>query len=145
MGTWDIAPFDNDTAADFAGGLDDAPEGEREALIRSALARAAGTDDYLEADVADEAIAAAALVAAQRPGGTPVTTAYGPQRPIPPLPAELAGLAVQALDRVVSDPSELLELWGETDHAGPWRSTVDRLRQTLLREPPGGRPIPTAT
>lgn len=24
MGTWDIGPFDNDTAADFAGDLDDA-------------------------------------------------------------------------------------------------------------------------
>ncbi|MFE0449682.1 DUF4259 domain-containing protein [Streptomyces sp. NPDC058914] len=34
MGTWDIHPFDNDTAADFANDLDDAEMAEREALIR---------------------------------------------------------------------------------------------------------------
>ena len=32
MGTWGTGPFDNDTAADFAGDLDDAPPGERERL-----------------------------------------------------------------------------------------------------------------
>lgn len=26
MGTWDVGPFDNDTAADFSGSLDEAPE-----------------------------------------------------------------------------------------------------------------------
>jgi hypothetical protein len=34
MGTWDIGPFDNDTAADFGGDLDEAALEEPEALIR---------------------------------------------------------------------------------------------------------------
>jgi hypothetical protein len=41
MGTWDIGYFDNDIAADFAGGLDDAAPQERAGLLRVALERAA--------------------------------------------------------------------------------------------------------
>lgn len=33
MGTWDVGPFDNDTAAEFSGDLDQAPAGDREGLI----------------------------------------------------------------------------------------------------------------
>jgi hypothetical protein len=33
MGTWGPGPFDNDTAAGFAGDLDDTPPREREALV----------------------------------------------------------------------------------------------------------------
>ncbi len=45
MGTWDIHPFDNDTAADFANDLDDADTLERVALIRTVLMRAAHSKD----------------------------------------------------------------------------------------------------
>ena len=37
MGTWDIGPFDNDTAADFGGDLDEAAWEERVSVIRGAL------------------------------------------------------------------------------------------------------------
>ncbi|QTA36829.1 hypothetical protein JHY03_70450 (plasmid) [Streptomyces sp. CA-256286] len=47
MGTWDIGPFDNDTAADFAGDLDETALEEREAMIRGVLERAAGPADFL--------------------------------------------------------------------------------------------------
>ena len=62
MGTWGTGPFDNDTAADFAGDLDDAPPGEREALVRGVLARTVSAAGYL--DEAQEAVAAAALISA---------------------------------------------------------------------------------
>lgn len=52
MGTWDVGPFDNDTAADFAGDLDDAAESERENMIRHALTRTVDTPDYLDSEVA---------------------------------------------------------------------------------------------
>ncbi|MFD6987164.1 DUF4259 domain-containing protein, partial [Streptomyces sp. NPDC059956] len=39
MGTWDVGPFDNDTAADFGGDLDEVAAGEREGIVRSALTR----------------------------------------------------------------------------------------------------------
>ena len=37
MGAWDIGPFDNDMAADFAGALDRAPAARRVELVRAAL------------------------------------------------------------------------------------------------------------
>ncbi|MER0479582.1 DUF4259 domain-containing protein [Streptomyces sp. Edi2] len=137
MGTWDVGPFDNDTAADFSYTLDETAEGKREGIIRSALARAVDTHGYLDHDISVEAIAAAALVAAQCPGGEPITTAYGPDLPIPKLPTDLRELAVHALDRVVTEPSELMELWGESDEDGPWRATLSQLRNALLPPAPG--------
>ncbi|MFF0065776.1 DUF4259 domain-containing protein [Streptomyces sp. NPDC005279] len=46
MGTWDVGPFDNDTAAEFSGDLDQAPAADRGGLIRNTLVRAIGTYDY---------------------------------------------------------------------------------------------------
>ncbi|MEV6508896.1 DUF4259 domain-containing protein [Streptomyces sp. NPDC051642] len=135
MGTWDVGPFDNDTAADWCGDLDDASPDARQGLVRDALARSADTIDYLDARIADEAIAAAALVAAQCPGGDPAHPHYGPDEPLPDLTA-LRALALQALDRVMTEPSELLELWDGSDGT-PWRATVSRLRSTLTPQPPG--------
>ncbi|MGW1724434.1 DUF4259 domain-containing protein [Streptomyces sp. NPDC002306] len=131
MGTWNIHPFDNDTAADFANDLDDAVMAEREALIRRALIRAADNQDYLEAPEAEEAVAAAALVAAQCSGSGPTSIPYGPEEPIPALPADLRPLAVDALDRVLADESELSDLWEESEGGGTWREGIGRLRHAL--------------
>ncbi|MGW2868926.1 DUF4259 domain-containing protein [Kitasatospora sp. NPDC001225] len=131
MGTWDIGHFDNDSAADFCGGLDDAAPGEREALLRSALLYAVRAEEFLDSDEAVEAVAAAALVAAQCPGGAAVTSAYGPKEPVPPLSAELRPLAVAALDRVVAEESELAELWDESGEAAAWREGIRTLREVL--------------
>ena len=46
MGTWGPGPFDNDTAADFAGDLDDALPDEREAIVRGVLARTVNAAGY---------------------------------------------------------------------------------------------------
>ncbi|WP_328679107.1 DUF4259 domain-containing protein [Streptomyces sp. NBC_00343] len=135
MGTWDTGPFDNDTAADWCGDLDDASPDARQGLVRDTLARAADTVDLLDARVGDEAVAGAALVAAQCPGGEPAHPVYGPDEPLPDLTG-LRALALQALDRVLTEPSELLELWEGPD-GGPWRATVSRLRGTLAPQPPG--------
>ncbi|MFF8287875.1 DUF4259 domain-containing protein [Streptomyces sp. NPDC016309] len=135
MGTWDSGPFDNDTAADFCGDLDDAGEEDRARLVRDRLLVVAGTTGYLEAPVAEEAVAAAALVAAQCPGGDPADPHYGPDEPLPDLTG-LRALAVEALDRVVREPSELPELWGSAD--GGWRASVDRLRDVLSPLGPAG-------
>ncbi|MFJ4840804.1 DUF4259 domain-containing protein [Streptomyces sp. NPDC088746] len=35
MGTWDIGPFGNDMAADFAYTLDEVPKDKRESLVRA--------------------------------------------------------------------------------------------------------------
>ncbi|MCX5341765.1 DUF4259 domain-containing protein [Streptomyces sp. R-74717] len=121
MGTWDTGHFDNDTAADFSGDLDSAPEAERVAVIRNAL----------DSDEGAVAVAAAALVGSQCPGGEAVTTAYGPDKPLPALPVDLRPLAVKALDQVLGESSELRELW---DEAGDeeWAAGIIRLRAVLV-------------
>ncbi|WP_335933807.1 DUF4259 domain-containing protein [Streptomyces sp. PTD5-9] len=128
MGTWDFGHFDNDSAADFSGRLDDAPEAERPALIRTALEIAIAAD-YLDSDEGSEAVAAAALIGAQCPGGEPVTTAYGPDEQLPALPADLRPLAAKALDAVLGDNSELRELWEDNEK---WTTGITRLRDVLL-------------
>ncbi|KQX53168.1 MULTISPECIES: DUF4259 domain-containing protein [unclassified Streptomyces] len=131
MGTWDIGPFDNDTAADFSYRVDKAPAEEKAEVLGATFreVRESGEED-VDSDVAVEAIASAALVAAQCPGGDPVTTAYGPKEPLPPLPAELRQEAVAALDRILTEPSELLELWEESD-GEEWKTGVRKLRAVL--------------
>ncbi|MFF6791030.1 hypothetical protein ACVW0K_002120 [Streptomyces filamentosus] len=130
MGTWDVGPFDNDTAADFSYRVDEAPEGGKAEVLRTAfrLVTEVGEEE-LDADLAVEAIASAALVAAQCPGGEPVT-AYGPKEPLGALPEELRPAAVAALDRVLTEPSELLELWEESD-GEEWKAGVLKLRGVL--------------
>src|SRR5690349_19766161 len=135
MGTWDVGPFDNDTAADFCGDLDEAAAGEREGIVRGILTRVIDTAGYLEAPESEEAVAAAALVAAQCPGGEPADPVYGPEEPLPDLTG-LRDLALQALDRVMTDLSELMDLWAESD-GGPWRVNVRRLQNVLLPQPLG--------
>ncbi|MFF9341796.1 DUF4259 domain-containing protein [Streptomyces sp. NPDC014773] len=131
MGTWDIGPFDNDTAADFSYTVDEAGAGKKADVLRAAFREVTGTgDDYLDADLSVEAVAAAALVAAQCPGGEPVTTSYGPKEPLGELPVELRAEAVAALDRVLAEPSELLELWEESG-GEEWKAGVRKLRAVL--------------
>ncbi|SED49153.1 DUF4259 domain-containing protein [Streptomyces sp. TLI_105] len=131
MGTWDIGPFDNDTAADFSYRVDEAPEEKRAEVLLAAFREVTGTgEEYLDSDLAVEAIASAALVAAQCPGGDPVTTSYAPKKSLPELPAELRPAAVEALDRVLTEPSELLELWEESD-GEEWKAGIVRLRTVL--------------
>ncbi|MEV6978921.1 DUF4259 domain-containing protein [Kitasatospora sp. NPDC093806] len=138
MGTWDIGPFENDTAADFANALDETAPDERESLVRSTLLRAAQSRDDLDADYGAEAVAAAARIAAQYPGGAPVEPPYGPEQSLPVFSPDLRGLAVDALDRVLAEDSELAELWDETEDGPLWRADVDRIRAVL--DPAPGRP-----
>ncbi|TDB72244.1 DUF4259 domain-containing protein [Micromonospora sp. KC723] len=136
MGTWDSGPFDNDTAADWCGDLEDTDMTKRPALVRDALNRAAGDDGYLDADVACEAIAAAAIVAAQRPGGQPITSPYAPDFLRDggrlDLPDDLAVLAVSALNRIMAADSEWRDLWQDAaGGANPAFDAVNGLRGVL--------------
>ncbi|MFE3153088.1 DUF4259 domain-containing protein [Streptomyces sp. NPDC059218] len=77
-------------AADIV--LDDGSEPEaREALIRGVLIRTIDATGYLTE--AEEAVAAAELVAAQCPGGEPVDMSYGPETPMRVFPPDLRALA----------------------------------------------------
>ncbi|MEV7227165.1 DUF4259 domain-containing protein [Polymorphospora sp. NPDC051019] len=137
MGTWDIGPFDNDSAADWSGRLHDAAPAERAGIVERALRDVETESGYLDCDVAADAVAAAAVVASQLPGGPKIESAYAPDfltgGESLPLPEHLPALAVRALDRIVADESEWRDLWadsGALDKAvaelGPIRVALDR-------------------
>ncbi|MEV5856905.1 DUF4259 domain-containing protein [Streptomyces anulatus] len=88
---------------------------------------------------AARAVAAASLVVAQHPDGEATCSNYGPSQPMPRLPADFRMLAIDALDQVVAEPSELSELMARE----PWRKTgtARRLHDTLLtHRPDNARP-----
>ncbi|WP_217573604.1 DUF4259 domain-containing protein [Streptomyces sp. GbtcB7] len=134
MGTWDIGPFDNDTAADFANALDDAEPEACEALIRGVLIRTIDATGYLAE--AEEAVAAAALIAAQCPEGEPVDTPYGPETPMPVFPDDLRALADEALARIAAgDEAESVSNWVDQEDWKQWRAMLTRLRAVLASPP----------
>jgi hypothetical protein len=141
VGTWDVGPFDNDTAADWCGGLHDADPTRRVEVIRATLAAVADHGDgYLDSDLAVEAIAAAAIVASQLPGGPPVTSPYAPKFLVSggavDVPVHGPALALRALDRITADNSEWRDLWEEDPDSYaqavasllPIRTTLERAR-----------------
>jgi hypothetical protein len=133
MGTWDTGPFDNDTASDFGGDLDEAAWEQRESMIRGVLGRAADPAGQLDTSDGERAVAAVALVVAQHPDGEPACPHYGPSEPLPKLPADLRMPAVEALDQVVSELSELAEQWAEAadGSSGTRRSPASATSLTL--------------
>ena len=134
MGTWDAGPFDNDSAADFANDIDDAPEDQRVAVIRAELLAAVENDAYLDLDEGAPAVAAAALVAHRLPGGAQFTpNGYGHEVPIPDLPPSFVPLAISAVERVLGDRSELAALWSEDMRAQrQWHTSMQQLKSVLL-------------
>ncbi len=131
MGAWDVGTFDNDTACDWTYGLE---EHSDTSLVEAALDAILSTgSDYLDADVACEGLAAAEVVARLR-GNWGARNAYTETvdqwvdaHPSTP-PDDLVGRAVSAIDRVLSEPSELLELWSESQDLAGWQASVADLR-----------------
>jgi hypothetical protein len=134
MGTWDVGPFSNDAAADLLSALDEAEPAQALDLLRETLANAAANDGYLDVDDGQAAVAAAAVVAAQRLRGSRLDLST-----VPPwlaeggldIPQELDGLALAALDRVVGDDSELHGLWKDGDGLQEFLATLAPLRAAL--------------
>ena len=128
MGAWGKGTFDNDIALDWVGCLNDM---EDLTLIRETIAEVLSTgSEDLELELACEALAACEVVAwlkgncGKRDGYTEGVEAWVRQHPIAP-PAELVHRAVQALDRIASPPSELLE---EAEGDAEWRALLTDLR-----------------
>lgn len=134
MGAWDVGTFDNDTACDWAYALEGQPD---TALVAATLAQvlAAGADD-LDADVASEGLAAAEVVArlrgnwGERNAYTETVDRWVESHPGEP-PAGLVAAALAAVDRVLTAPSELLELWSESEDFGRWQEGMAALRRRL--------------
>jgi hypothetical protein len=115
VGAWDSGPFENDDGAEFVAQLCAAPNW---GTVREAL-QAALRPDYLEAQLASEAVAAAAIVAAAYSGDNSLAPSAGRGllRLLGTAPVELRVLAAEALPRI-AEQSELAELWNESEDGG---------------------------
>lgn len=134
MGTWGTGPFDNDAAADFADRLDGAVSlAQREDIVWVALMRTVKATGNLTG--AEQAVAAAAVIAAQGRGGAPLDTAYGPKQPLPVFSRDVRELTMRTLDRVLARQSEALEVWRDPASAHEWLASVIALRDTFDSPP----------
>ncbi|MEF9415625.1 DUF4259 domain-containing protein [Ralstonia sp. SM1864_UCD524_TZ4] len=134
MGAWSHESFGNDDACDFAA---DVAETNDLSLVESAFdAVLAAGDDDLEAPEASQAVAAAEVVArlqghwGVRNADSESIDAWIKRAGITP-PCDIVHKARQALDRIVCEPSELLELWQESEDGDKWRDAVRELRARL--------------
>lgn len=123
-------PFENDDALDFLDDLEETePEG-RPAKVRGALRRVVATEDYIDAPVMAEAVAAAAVVAGSEDPDSVVGERYLPpwldSNPLE-VDEELEELAAQALHRALRpDENEWWELWEEAEATDDVTEVVSR-------------------
>ncbi len=132
MGTWGTGPFDDDSASDWAWELQEARDWS---VVEAALRGAAevGADSYLEAPDGQIAWAAAAVVAAvddPSVASLPDDVATWLDRHRDGRPSATRPLALQAVQRVLADNSELVELWQEAGEE-EWRANVEKLAALL--------------
>lgn len=134
MGSWGSGIFENDAAADWAFGLEEA---EDLTYVENALDRVIQTgDEYLDASDAEEGLAAVEVVARLRgkwgmksPYSEPVDL-WVKKMKLKPSP-DLVKKAIAVVNRVVVEPSELLELWTETDELDEWKDSVAELKSRV--------------
>ena len=132
MGAWSSEPFGNDTACDWAYSLEEVDD---LSLIRETLADVF-EEDYLDADVAMEAVAAIETLAKMQGKGTQQDSytesvdQWVESVSIKP-DAVLLAQADKAIERILADDSELKELWEEGDEAGEWTITLRNLQAAM--------------
>ena len=134
MGTWSHEPFGNDTANDWAYGLEETKD---MSFIESALDRVIEqSGDYLEAPEAEEAIAAIEVIAKLLGRGSQ-SDAYTEKvdewvASITEKPnVELLQKAQRVIARILAEDSELLDLWQEGDEPQLWTASMDHLKAAV--------------
>ena len=132
MGCWAIDAFGNDDAADWAYGLEECDD---LSLVENTLdtVLAVGSEEYLESPFATEALAAIEVVArlqgnwGERNAYTETVDEWVEKTQLKPS-LSLAHKAHHVIERILSDQSELKELWEESGEFDAWRSSVDDLK-----------------
>jgi hypothetical protein len=131
MGTWGADSYQNDTACDWSHGLEDVDD---LSFVSATIGTVATRDEeYLDSDESCEAIAACEVIArlkgnwGQRDAYTETVDNWVQAHPIQP-PDDLVQQALQAIDRILTPPSELMELWGEGGVIEEWRAKMADLR-----------------
>lgn len=139
MGAWGNGYFEDDSALDFMADVEESKNPKQK--IKDSLKIALETE-YLESDEATAVIVAATYIDSQLNG-----TKFGDTDREDPLEvdtfsarypnidfADLKTDAISALKKVVSDNSELNELWAENEDDYPvWKAGVERLIRSLSK------------
>lgn len=134
MGTWSHEPFGNDTACDWAYGL----EGQSDfSLVAETIQTVldSGTD-YLCADVVCEAIAAIEVLAKACGRGTQLDAYTEPVdawlKSIPEKPSQvLLAKGSAALTQILGSNSELRDLWEINDDFEKWEASIKALQLAI--------------
>jgi Domain of unknown function (DUF4259) len=134
VGAWGSGVFENDTACDFASTV---AEGGGIPALTQALDRVLSSKgDYLEASDAAEGLAAAEIIA-RLIGHLGKETAYTASIDAWVKSAritasdELVEKAKLSILRILSEPSELLELWTDSDDFDDWKRSVEDVSARL--------------
>jgi hypothetical protein len=132
MGAWGVGTFDNDTACDWKYDLEKAKD--LSIVVETLGAVLAVGDDYLDSDEACNGLAACEVVARLK-GNWGTRNSYTesldnwvlahPQSPS----EEMVGDAVAVIERVLTEPSELMELWEDN---AEWKESIEDLRKRVL-------------
>ena len=134
MGAWSHEPFGNDTANDWA---DELEESSDFSIVEKAFNQIIEfSEEYIDADIACEAYAAAEVLAQALGEGTQDDTytekidAWLTKLTIKPNNL-LIPKALRALDLLTTQDSELDELWQDSDEYTEWTVNIDELRELL--------------
>ena len=120
MGTWGPGPLENDDAQAFA--IESRKSFDLVKCMVAAFCEVAQNgDDYLEAPSAQAAIAAAEML----------TIALNDADTEDGIDAELVNLARRSLERALNPPSEILELWQESNDFDKWKNSVESIVNRL--------------
>jgi hypothetical protein len=134
MGTWDTDSFGNDTACDWAYQLERSSD---LSIVDSTIDKILEIgSDYLGASEAEEALAAAEVVArlqgnwgVRNPYTEPADAWVENHRLIPP--PDLIRKTHKAIERILTSPSELLELWEDSSEVEAWKASVRELKARI--------------
>jgi len=134
MGAWGTGIFDNDTACDWAYTLE---ESDDLSVVEQTLEKVISAGfEYLEAPEAEEALAAAEVIArlqgnyGDRNAYTEIIDKWVLGRALRVSP-ELVRKTLLAIERVLTEPSELVELWKESEDFDAWKASISNLSSRI--------------
>ena len=136
MGAWGAGVFDNDTACDWGYELEECKD---LSLIETSIdaVLACGNSD-VGARVAERALAAIEVIArlhgnaGVRNSYTEVVDSWVKKMSRVKAPQKLTDKARTAVDRILTRPSEILEVWNDSNLLEQWRSEVLGLKARLV-------------
>jgi hypothetical protein len=131
MGAWNVENFDNDTAMDWIYDFSLTPSAD---MLFAAFEAINNNTGYIDSDDGATALAAAEVIAAVKGH---ITNAWPEDIEVPAslhISSTLLAAALQAINKVSSDESELKALWQESDAFANWVAVVQNLQQRLLTQ-----------